>query len=153
MFAVAPRRGEALRQRSQRALPTPLPECGRTLFTDGLRTVCVRPDQWLVLGEGTAEWLGALLAEAFGDAANMVDVSGAYVGMRVRGAGSRAALGKFLPLDLHPRAMQAGHAAATLAAHLPVLLWQADDMPTYELLCTRSYAASFRRTMELIGVF
>ncbi len=152
MFAVAPRRGGELRERAERTLPIALPECGRTAVAAGLRAVCVRPDQWLMLREGTAESLGTLLAQALGDAASVIDLSGAHVGVRVRGANSRAALAKFLPLDLHPRAMQAGYAAATLGAYLPILLWQVDDMPTYELLCARSYAASFHRTMELIGV-
>lgn len=152
MVVIAPRRGAEMRSRAEQALGIALPECGRTRLEAGLRAVCIRPGEWLMLREGTAEALGELLAEALGDTASVIDLSGAYVGMCVRGAGARAALGKFLPLDLHPRAMQPGHAAATLAAHLPVLLWQYDDVPTYDLLCTRSLASSFHRALELIVV-
>ncbi|MEJ1977669.1 MAG: hypothetical protein WDN49_17730 [Acetobacteraceae bacterium] len=60
-------------------------------------------------------------------------------------------LAKGLPIDLHPRAMQPGDAAATVAAHLPVLVWQVDDAPTYDMMCARSFAGSFHRWLELAG--
>lgn len=151
-FALASRQDSDVPRRAELALGIALPEPGRTLVAAGVRAVCTSPGQWLMLREGTSESLGALLAEALGEAASLIDVSGAHVGVRVRGVGARAALGRFLPLDLHPRTMRPGQAAATLAAHLPVLLWQVDDRPAYDLLCARSLAGSFRRALELISV-
>ena len=141
-----------MRRRAEQVLRLALPEPRCTTVAAGLRAVCVTPGRWLMLREGTSESLGALLADALGDAASMIDLSGTHVGVRVRGAGARAALVKILPLDLHPRAVKPGHVAATLAAHMPVLLWQVDDAPTYDLLCTRSLAESFHRALNLASV-
>jgi heterotetrameric sarcosine oxidase gamma subunit len=152
VFSLAARRGHDLRARAELALGLDLPVPGKTTIAGDLRAISVRPGQWLVVREGPAEELGALLADALGEAAMLIDLSGGHVGVRVRGKGARGVLAKFLPLDLHPRTMQAGQASATLAAHLPVLFWQADDTPTYELLCTRSLAGSFHHALEKIGV-
>ncbi len=152
VMSIAARRGQDVRARARQVLGLDLPAPGRTTVAGDLRAVSIRPDRWLLLREGPAEALGALLAGPLGDAATLIDLSGSQVGVRIRGKGARGALATFLPLDLHPRAMQAGHAAATLAAHLPVLFWQVDETPTYDLLCARSQAASFHHALALIGM-
>lgn len=152
LFSVAARRGRDVRARASHGLGLALPLPRNSAVAGDLRAVSVRPGEWLVMGEGAAEKLGERLAGALGETVTLIDLSGSHVGVRVRGAGARDALAKFLPLDLHPRVMQTGGAAATLAAHLPVLFWQVDDAPTYDLLCARSQADSFYHALELIGV-
>lgn len=152
MFSVAARRGRNVRSRASQALGLDLPVPGTTTAAGDLRAISVSPNQWLILREVSGEALGTLLATALRDTATLIDLSGSQVGVRVRGPGARGALARFLPLDLHPRVMQPGHAAATLAAHLPVLLWQVDDIPTYDLLCARSLADSFHHALANIGM-
>jgi sarcosine oxidase subunit gamma len=62
---------------------------------------------------------------------------------RVSGRGAREALAKGVPIDLHPRAFTTGDAAVTLAAHIPIHVWQVDALPTYEIAVARSLATSF----------
>ena len=47
--------------------------------------------------------------------------------------------------------MRAGDVAATVVAHVQVLVWQVNDAPTYELICARSFAGSVHRWLELAG--
>jgi len=54
-------------------------------------------------------------------------------------------LAKGIPLDLHPRAFAPGDVALSVASHIAVQLWQANDAPTFRLLAPRGYAGSFRR--------
>jgi methylglutamate dehydrogenase subunit D len=75
--------------------------------------------------------------------ASVSDQSDSRAVFRVSGSGARAALAKGLPIDLHPRAFAPGDTAVTLAAHIPVHIWQIAALPTYELATPRTLAASF----------
>lgn len=152
IVSIAARQGHDVVTKSQQTLNIALPRPGTCLAVTDLRAVSVSPGQWLMIREGADDGLYDRLAHALGDTASLIDLSGSRIGVRVRGPGARAALAKFLPLDLHPRAMRPGFAAATVAAHLPVVLWQTDDEPTYDLLCARSLAGSFHRALALSGV-
>jgi sarcosine oxidase subunit gamma len=114
--------------------------------------VCTTPGQWLFVREVPGDGLALRIAAALGDAATLIDLSDARAAVRVSGPGAREALAKFLPLDLHARVMQPGDAAATVAAHLPILLWQHDATPSYDLLCARSLGSSFHRALQLAGL-
>jgi heterotetrameric sarcosine oxidase gamma subunit len=92
------------------------------------------------------------LAEAFCGLAFIVDQSHARALLRVTGPRARDTLEKGLAIDLHPRAFATGFAAATSVAHIPVLLWQVDDRPTYEFAVPRSYALSFWHWLEASAV-
>ena len=150
LISMAPRRGHDIASACEQSLGIALPPPGKWRTANGLRLVCVTPDQWMALRDGST--LFDDLASALGRAATMIDLSASFVAVRVSGAGARDALTKFLPLDLHPRAMQPGDAAATVAAHLPIVMWQQDEAPTYDLLCPRSLASSFHRMLRLAGI-
>nr|WP_246602353.1 sarcosine oxidase subunit gamma family protein [Falsiroseomonas tokyonensis] len=67
----------------------------------------------------------------------------------LRGPLVRELLATILPLDLHPRAFPPGAAAATLGAHLPLLLWL--DGETFHLSCARSYGDSLAAALQAAG--
>jgi sarcosine oxidase subunit gamma len=63
--------------------------------------------------------------------------------MAISGPRARDALAKGVAVDLHPRAFEAGHAAATLVAHIGVTLWQVDEAPTFHVCVPRAFSSSF----------
>lgn len=63
--------------------------------------------------------------------------------LRVSGPKVREVLRKGVTIDLHPRSFSAGDTAITLVAGMDVHLWQVDDLPTYDLLISRSVTGSF----------
>jgi sarcosine oxidase subunit gamma len=84
----------------------------------------------------------ALLAP-LADLAALVDQSHGRTLLALTGSRVRDALAKGVSVDLHPRAFRPGDVASTLVDHIPVLLWQLDDRPSYEFAIARSLAQSF----------
>ncbi|MDP3416390.1 hypothetical protein [Falsiroseomonas sp.] len=76
-----------------------------------------------------------------------MDGSRAVFGLAGRLAGE--ALATILALDLHPRSFPHGAAAATLAAHIPLLIWR--DGEAFRLACARSYGESLRAALLAAG--
>ncbi|MCC7425342.1 MAG: sarcosine oxidase subunit gamma [Alphaproteobacteria bacterium] len=100
------------------------------------------PGQWVAFDAGaTAEARSGLAAlpDAF---ATMTDLGGARVVLRVAGPAARRALAKLLPIDLHPSAFGPRAGAATLAAHIPVLVWLPDEAAGFHIACYRSFGAA-----------
>jgi len=149
--AIIPRRGgmPALvgALRTGFALELPLP--GRWEASGGLTLVRTAPHQVLALRDGAGTRMFDQLDAALGTHAGVVDLSEARAAVRIGGPGARDVLSRLVPLDLHPRVMQAGNAASTMAGHMGVLLLQLDDAPSYELLCQRSLAGTLLRALEL----
>lgn len=89
------------------------------------------PDEWLVVGAAGAEaaWQGV----------DAVDVTGAWVGMRVSGPSARGLLARGAAIDLDPRRFPAGHCARTRLARCPVILLPRGET-VIDLLVARSYA-------------
>ena len=105
----------------------------------GLRAIWAGPGRWLIVAEGDVE---ANLAEQLGAHATVTDQTDARTVIHLSGPRAADTLAKGVGLDLHPRAFRPGMAALTLAADVPVLLWQEDAAPTYALAIPRSYAGS-----------
>jgi sarcosine oxidase subunit gamma len=148
LVSLAARHGAGVAQVLGLTLPPP----GRWVKSGDLTAICTTPGQWLVMQDADDFTLFDRISEAVEDTAAVIELSDSRVSVRVSGEGARTALGTLLPLDLHPRAMQPGHAAATLAAHLPMLVRQIDATPTYEIMCGRSFAESFYRALQLAGI-
>jgi len=100
------------------------------------------PRTWLAIRERAGP-LSEELRSELGEAAAVADQSDAYAVMRLSGAKVRATFEKGLGVDLHPRVFRAGDGAVTPCAHLGVVLWQIDELPTYEVAVARSLAAAF----------
>lgn len=107
------------------------------------------PEQWLACGHpAPAGGMEAHLGAALPGLAAIVDQSHGRALLRITGSRVRDALAKGVPIDLHPRAFNPGDAAATLVSHIPVLLWQIDQAPTYDVAVARSLAQSFWHWLE-----
>lgn len=87
------------------------------------------PGEWLVMGGDEAGWQGI----------DAVDVTGAWVGLRVSGASARGLLARGAAIDLDPRHFPAGHCARTRLARCPVILLPRGET-VIDLLVARSYA-------------
>lgn len=152
LATVTARKGRraALLDAAWSAFGVALPETPRRVVIGELAFVWSGPDQWLACRHpAPAEGMETFLAAALAGPAAVVDQSHGRMLLRVTGPHVRDALAKGVTVDLHPRAFQAGDAAATLVSHIPVHLWQIDDRPTYELAVARSLAQSFWHWLEM----
>jgi sarcosine oxidase subunit gamma len=132
-----------LRGAVQSGFGVELPDAPRCVVGRNIAFVWSGSDRWLALQDpAPKEGMEARLAPLAG-LASLVDQSHGRTLLALTGARVRDALAKGVPVDLHPRAFKPGDAAATLVAHIPVLLWQADDRPSYEFAVARSLAQSF----------
>ncbi len=119
-----------------------LPAANRTTSGDGLTTLWLGPDEWLVVGApGREGELANRLRQALqGQHAAVVDVSEARTTIVVAGRNARELLQKGTPLDLHPRAFEPGHCAQTGLSRANVILHQIDASPRYDLYVQNSFA-------------
>jgi methylglutamate dehydrogenase subunit D len=74
----------------------------------------------------------------------VTDQSSGYVIFRLSGEGATALLQKGAFIDLDPVAFAVGAAATTVIAHIGVIIWKLDDVPTFDIALFRSFAGSFR---------
>jgi sarcosine oxidase subunit gamma len=119
-----------------------LPTEPTTVAAAGRRFVLwLGPDEWLVLGpdQPVAALVESLRGPLAGGPGSAVDVSAQRTTIELTGPRARAVLAKGCPLDLHPRAFQAGRCAQTLVGRAQVLVWQAGD-EAYRLLVRASFA-------------
>lgn len=106
----------------------------------GATVLALSPDRRVVRFADKAVW-----REAGGEAAvtaaggRSVEIGHAWQPFAIEGAGARALLERGIELDLDPRHFAVGHAAATLCARVPVLLF-ADGAEAYTLFVATSYA-------------
>ena len=99
------------------------------------------PGQWLLLHAPDAP---PPVAEA-----HRTSLTGARRILEVAGPSAREALATLLPIDLHPSAFGENAAAATIAAHIPVLVWR--DGEAFRIACDRSYGESLREALVVAG--
>lgn len=131
--------GGAVTEAARQAFGLDLPQEPGFSRAPGLRAIWAGPERWLIVAEGDIE---AALVEKLGARATVTDQTDARTVLHISGPRAGDTLAKGVGLDLHPRAFAPGMAALTLAADVPVLLWQEDDAPTYGLAIPRSYAGS-----------
>jgi len=113
---------------------------------EGARLTCTwaGPKRWLVEAPAIAPPgpIEELEQHIAGTAALVRQTDGRAV-LQMSGPKVREALRKGVAIDLHPRSFAPGDTALTLVAGIEVHLWQLDDVPTFELLISRSVADSF----------
>jgi sarcosine oxidase subunit gamma len=134
----------------ERALGVELPRTAGHVAEHGLHHVLwLGPDEWLVVSDQEPATLVESMAAAVeGAHAAVVDVSANRTVLELTGPAARAVLAKGCPTDLHPRAFQPGMAVTTtLAARLPLLLWQVEP-ETYRLLPRSSFAEYVARWLR-----
>lgn len=145
---VQPFRGRsaACAARLKGAIGVDLPAVGRTAGNGRDTLVWNGPDMFVAISADPD--LAESLRKALAGEAAVVDQSDGKLLLRVSGPDARAVLEKGVTIDLHPRAFAAGHSAMTLLSHLPVQLVQCDDLPTYEIILSRAFAADLWHWLE-----
>ncbi|GJD52800.1 hypothetical protein OPKNFCMD_5567 [Methylobacterium crusticola] len=113
-----------------------------------LALVGTGPETWFAVGAGGGWRFSRALAATLAGLAAVADQSSGYGVLRLSGPAVRAVLAKGVPVDLHPSAFAAGDAAVTLAGHVGIVLWRAEDRAdgeeAFDVAVFRSYAESFR---------
>lgn len=142
----------ALERLVQRRLGLALPQGPRRVRAGEIAAAGIGPGTWLLTGENAGNAFVAGVHDSIGGHAAVVDLSDAYVMLRLTGASSRQALAKLVPIDLHGRSFKVGDVAQTVAEHMAVLLWRLEDCgrgePAFELCAGRSVAHSLYRSIR-----
>lgn len=132
----------------EKALGVPLPDKPGWTGNDGLRLIGTGPGVWLALAETAGPDHAIRMQAMAGARASVSDQSSGYVIFRFTGPGARTMLQRGAAIDFDSSVFQPGSAATTVIAHIGVILWQVDNVPTYDIACFRSYAASFRHWID-----
>lgn len=98
-------------------------------------------DHWLAIGTPNDN-LAQRLATCVDSSGSVTGLTGSRTIVRIGGPRARDGLMKIVPVDLDEGVFTTGSAAVTVAAHIPVLLWQIDTSPAYRIVCPRSYGVS-----------
>lgn len=121
-----------------------LPRSPRRVEGKEIAFVWAGADQWMAIApRGSGRDLEIELMPVTSGLAAVVDHSDGRAVIRVSGRDARAVLAKGLPVDLHPRSFNVGDVAISHASHIGLVLWQLDEMPSYEIAMFRSFANSF----------
>jgi sarcosine oxidase subunit gamma len=133
--------GTAAAERIQARLGAALPaRCGTVATAEGCSVLWLSPDEFLVVSDGQPASATSALVEALeGDPGSAVDLSANRTTFELAGPMAREVLEKGCPLDLHPRAFEAGTAYVTLIGSVPVILWKVAD-EVYRILPRSSFA-------------
>jgi sarcosine oxidase subunit gamma len=146
------RKSDVLAQRMRAVFSVELP-CGpRRATAASIAVVGTGPGAWLATQERTGNTFAKSLAQTLEGLGAVCDQSDAYAVLRLAGAAVREALSKVVPIDVHASAFDVGDVAATVAAHVGVILWRLEDDPdgkaVFEIAIRRSFAASFWRALS-----
>ena len=143
-FAAAKGRVQALIGAIREAYGVELPRHPDRVIGHGIAFVWAGPDQWLAIADRTERCdLEQELKPRLAGLASVVDQSDGRVVVRVSGSLARKVLAKGIPVDLHARSFGVNAVAITHASHIGVVIWQLDDVPTFEMAMFRSFADSF----------
>jgi heterotetrameric sarcosine oxidase gamma subunit len=128
------------------AMGMELPRMGRFTEAGGLLLARTAPDHLLVMRPGDDAGLMDELAPLTA-VAGLIDQSDARVAVSIEAADAVDRLSRLLPIDLHPDHFGPGRCTQTAMGHLTVLVIRRDH-DAFEVLCGRSFAASFGRAVD-----
>ena len=141
---------DAAQKAVEAAYGVALPEPGKSILSkDGAtRLVRLGPDQALAIFKHATPDAERVVAGKLNGAAYTTDQTDVWCGLEISGAGSRRALERICPLDLHPDSFVEGDAHRTVMEHMGVLIIRtgADE---YLLLSASSSAGSFLHAVEI----
>jgi methylglutamate dehydrogenase subunit D len=156
LASVIVRKGKtkALAERLSETFRIDLPARSRCTAVGDLTLTATAPGEWLAMHAKGANAFAASLAETVGDLAAVSDQTDAYVLLRLSGSGARDVLGKLVPVDLHPRIYEVYDFAATVAAHIGVMLWRLrnynNGTPVFQIAVSRSLTSSFCQALASV---
>jgi sarcosine oxidase subunit gamma len=130
----------ALRAAFQFELPPP----GNATTANDIAALWLQPNAWMLMAPPTVEGAFAHTVQAAcGDAGSVVDQTHGRVSFSIAGRNARRVLQNLCRLDLHPRAFGPGRVATTPMAEITCLLYQRDEIPTFDLILSTSFATHF----------
>lgn len=116
--------------------------------SNGLSLINTGPGTWLAYrADRDSAWISGL-QQSLNGLASVSDQSGGYTILRLVGSSARTLLQRGVAIDLHPEAFGPGSVACTQIAHIGVVLWQLDAVPTYQIAVFRSYSESFNHWLH-----
>ncbi|MGW0370307.1 sarcosine oxidase subunit gamma [Streptomyces coeruleorubidus] len=103
------------------------------------------PDEWLLVGPPgrEADWESRIREAAADEPVSVTDVSAQRTTLLVTGSHARDLLAHGCPLDLHPRAFEAGRCAQTTLGRTQVVLVSRDEPRAGFLVLVRSSFAGY----------
>jgi len=117
-------------------------EPNTTSRRDDVLALWLGPDEWLL--HAPFECIGDLettLREALQDqCAALTDVTDQLTVLHLTGQHARTVLAKGCPLDLHYRVFEPGRCAQSHFLKVGILIYQVDNVPSYDIRCRRSFA-------------
>jgi len=145
LATVIAHRGQeaALAARAKAAFGLALPTGPKRVVARDLAALGTGPGTWLVSCEDRQQPLANTLAEKLAGVAAISEQSDGYAVLRIAGPRARDLFAKGLDIDLHPKTFGPGDGAVTACAHINVMLWQVDNLPSYDIALFRSLAGSF----------
>lgn len=124
-----------------------------TTAGDGILTIWLGPDEWLLLVEHreSDSLITDLQAALSGRFASVVDISAGQTVIRLSGPSTLDVLARGCALDLDPSVFPPGACAQTLLARAQALLVAVDDTPTIDIIVRRSFAPYVAAWLEDSG--
>jgi heterotetrameric sarcosine oxidase gamma subunit len=150
MATVMARRGKSsgLLQQVKQCFGLELADAPMRCRFDRVSFIGTGKGKWLAVSEVDSTKFVERLQSQLNGLASMVDQSHAFGILRLSGPALLSTLEKGVQIDLSPEAFPVGRAAVTNIAHLGVILWKVDDVPTFDIAVTRSVAGSFCHWLE-----
>ncbi|MCC6984670.1 MAG: hypothetical protein IT535_15510 [Bauldia sp.] len=129
----------ALAERVEAEYGLGLPDGPRRTANEGAALLGIGPGKWLLVQpDGSPPPAGRL-----GGLAALVDQTGGFGLLELRGEAAREALGRTVAVDLAPGAFPPGSVASTLIEDVGIVLAALDDAaPAYQLFVPRSFIGS-----------
>ena len=139
---------DAAKKAIKSAYGADLPEPGKSVIAkDGARLVRLGPDSGFVIFSHPTPDAERVVAAKLKGKVYTTDQTDVWTGLDLDGPGSRAALERICPLDLHPDAFAEGDAARTVMEHLGTLIIRTGQ-DRFLLLSASSSAGSFLHAVE-----
>jgi heterotetrameric sarcosine oxidase gamma subunit len=121
-----------------------LPPPGHAAVAGDIAALWQQPNAWMLVAPPAAEGTFARAVKAAcGDAGSVVDQTHGRVVLTLAGRNARRVLQNLCRLDLHPRVFGPHRVAATPMAEVACLLYQRDDVPSFDLIVFSTFATHF----------
>lgn len=124
-----------------------LPEPGDSVTTGTHRLVWMGTDQMMLVFENDAPLAEPGVRAALEGACYTTSQTDGWVILSVSGTGTREALSRICPIDLHERAFQIGNATRTTMEHMGAMVLRDGD-ESFLLFSASSSAKSFLKAVE-----
>lgn len=136
----------------QDALGVILPGPGKQLRHHHILYLWSGPENWLAVAPEDDPDFDLKLVQSCAGLAAVTDQSDGRTILQINGPNARDALAKLIPIDLHPSTFPPDATALTLAGHIPIQIWAAEE-DGFELVCFRSYAETLYEALTEAVLF